>query len=210
MKSDADGGFSSVILALAVVLYITIVCLTFAGLVATKPTVGIAFLEFVKEYGAIVAGIPVLIAVLVAKQQLDASRHQHAVQLYETKQNELDALEGLVTYLDRLLREREGAFMSGRDLTTPDLNLTYRISMHTQFSVSSSFSRLTDEVDDYNKTDRRALALYGGEESGETAHGARCFALFGGVKVFREATLERIAQIQLLSPSTHVLPSRSR
>ncbi|PWL18848.1 hypothetical protein DKP76_07240 [Falsochrobactrum shanghaiense] len=92
MKSDADGGFSSVILALAVVLYITIVCLTFAGLVATKPTVGIAFLEFVKEYGAIVAGIPVLIAVLVAKQQLDASNRQHVATLKRSFQKELDAL----------------------------------------------------------------------------------------------------------------------
>lgn len=202
-----DGGFSLVVLSLAVVLYIAVLCMTFAGMIVTRPTVSAAFFEFTKDYGSLLAGIPVLIAVLVAKQQLDANRRQHAVQLYETKQSELDALQGLVAYLDQLLRERDGAFTSGRDLTTPDLNLTYRISMHTQFSVSSSFSRLTDEVDDYNKTDRRALALYGGEESGETIHGARCSELFGGVKVFRGSALQRIAQIQLLSPSTQTLPS---
>lgn len=87
-----DGGFSLVVLSLAAVLYITITCMTFAGMVVTRPSVGVAILDFAKDYGALLAGIPVLIAVLVAKQQLDASRQQHVATVKRSFQKEIDAL----------------------------------------------------------------------------------------------------------------------
>ncbi len=69
--------FSSSILYVATAVYLAICTMVAGALTAQKPTFGDAFLLFFKDYGAILAGIPVLIAVLVAKQQLDAMRRQH-------------------------------------------------------------------------------------------------------------------------------------
>lgn len=95
MNKEEDGGFSLVVLALAVVLYIAVLSMTFAGMIATRPTVGAAFLKFTKDYGSLLAGIPVLIAVLVAKQQLDATRRQHVATVKRSFKDELDLLNGL-------------------------------------------------------------------------------------------------------------------
>lgn len=86
----------------ATILYIAVLCMTFAAIVVTRPTVGAAFLEFTKDYGALLAGIPVLIAVLVAKQQLDANRRQHIAQIKRSFQRELDALQECKQFAQRI------------------------------------------------------------------------------------------------------------
>lgn len=102
-----DGGFSLVVLSISVVLYITITCMTFAGLVVTRPNVGAAFLDFTKEYGALLAGIPVLIAVLVAKQQLDASRKQHVATIKYNLRNEINEIDNLKEFCQSVLQAFE-------------------------------------------------------------------------------------------------------
>ncbi|WP_374833961.1 hypothetical protein [Paenochrobactrum pullorum] len=87
----------------AAILYITVICMTFAGLVALDEhgkSVVVIFTAFVKDYGSLLAGIPVLIAVLVAKQQLDANRRQHVAQIRRSFQKELDALTLVKEFLD--------------------------------------------------------------------------------------------------------------
>lgn len=79
----------------ATILYTVVICMAFAGMVVTRPTVGAAFLEFTKDYSTLLAGIPVLIAVLVAKQQLDANRRQHVSNVKRTFQKELDLIRRL-------------------------------------------------------------------------------------------------------------------
>lgn len=93
MKED-DGGFSKVIVALATIFYIVIICMSFAGLAATKTgTNSISvFTTFMKDYGSLIAGLPVLIAVMVAKQQLDAHREQHLATIKTAYKDELLAL----------------------------------------------------------------------------------------------------------------------
>lgn len=79
----------------ATILYTVVICMAFTGMVVTRPTVGAAFLEFTKDYSTLLAGIPVLIAVLVAKQQLDANRRQHVATIKRGLRKELEALEKL-------------------------------------------------------------------------------------------------------------------
>jgi hypothetical protein len=94
-EKQKEDDISSLFLWGATILYIAILCMSFAGLAVTKPTVGAAFLDFTKDYGSLLAGIPVLIAVLVAKQQLDANRRQHVAQIKRGLREELEALEKL-------------------------------------------------------------------------------------------------------------------
>lgn len=62
------------------------------ALTAQKPAFGDAFLELMKNYGTILAGIPVLVAVVVAKQQLDANRRQHVATVKRGFKDQIDAL----------------------------------------------------------------------------------------------------------------------
>lgn len=65
------------------------------ALYAKSPNFVDAFLKLMETYGTILAGIPVLIAVVVAKQQLDANRSQHVATIKRSLKKELDALEAL-------------------------------------------------------------------------------------------------------------------
>lgn len=69
--------FSSAILYVATAVYVAVCAMVFGALYAKLPSFGDAFLAMMKDYGTILAGIPVLVAVVVAKQQLDAMRRQH-------------------------------------------------------------------------------------------------------------------------------------
>lgn len=109
MKDNQEEDISWLFLWGATILYIAVLCMCFAGLAVTRPTVGTAFLDFTKDYGSLLAGIPVLIAVLVAKQQLDANRRQHVAQIKRSLKNELDAFE-----------EMEAHFSVLADLTKKD------------------------------------------------------------------------------------------
>lgn len=104
MKDNQEEDISWLFLWGATILYIAILCMSFAGLAVTKPTVGAAFLDFTKDYGSLLAGIPVLIAVLVAKQQLDANRRQHVATIKRSFQKELLLLDHLLDYADWALR----------------------------------------------------------------------------------------------------------
>ncbi|MCD4512507.1 hypothetical protein LQT97_14870 [Brucella pseudogrignonensis] len=87
--------FSSSILYVATAIYVGVCAMVFGALYAKLPTFGEAFLVLMKDYGTILAGIPVLVAVVVAKQQLDANRRQHVVNVKRTFRDELDALAGI-------------------------------------------------------------------------------------------------------------------
>lgn len=69
--------FSSSILYVATAVYVGVCAMVFGALYARHQSVGDAFLKLMADYGTILAGIPVLVAVVVAKQQLDAMRRQH-------------------------------------------------------------------------------------------------------------------------------------
>ncbi len=102
MGTKENDEFSSAVLLLAVVLYVTVGAAVFAALVVTKPDVGSAIAVGAKDYGAIIAGVPVLIAVWVAKQQLDANRRQHVANVKRSFQKELDALGRLERFAEAI------------------------------------------------------------------------------------------------------------
>lgn len=103
MENKQEEDISGLFLWGATILYIAILCMSFAGLAVTKPTVGAAFLDFTKDYGSLLAGIPVLIAVLVAKQQLDANRRQHVATVKRGLRSEIEALDLANTLVRRIL-----------------------------------------------------------------------------------------------------------
>ncbi|MCX2696691.1 hypothetical protein [Ochrobactrum chromiisoli] len=87
--------FSSSILYVATAVYVGVCAMVFGALYAKLPTFGEAFLVLMKDYGTILAGIPVLVAVVVAKQQLDANRRQHVAMVKRSLKEELDNLDRL-------------------------------------------------------------------------------------------------------------------
>lgn len=93
MSDKEDDSFAMSILCVGIAVYIAVCAMAFAGLVATRESTAQAFLDYTKDYGGLIAGIPVLIAVLVAKQQLDAGRRQHVANIKRSFQPELDALD---------------------------------------------------------------------------------------------------------------------
>lgn len=118
MKDKNEEDISGLLLWGATVLYITVLCMAFAGLVALDGhgrSVVIIFTEFVKDYGSLLAGIPVLIAVLVAKQQLDANRREHVANI---RLQFRDELLGLQTAEDRAKMYRYGRLISHQLVTT--------------------------------------------------------------------------------------------
>jgi len=90
--------FSSSILYVATAVYVSVCAMVFGALYAKLPTFGEAFLLLTKDYGTILAGIPVLVAVVVAKQQLDAMRRQHIANVKRSLKAEIDALANIRGY----------------------------------------------------------------------------------------------------------------
>ena len=87
--------FSSAILYVATAVYVAVCAMVFGALYAKKQTFGDAFLLYMKDYGTILAGVPVLVAVVVAKQQLDANRRQHVATVKRSFKTELDVVKNL-------------------------------------------------------------------------------------------------------------------
>lgn len=90
--------FSSAILYVATAVYVGVCAMVFGALYAKLPSFGEAFLGMMKDYGTVLAGIPVLVAVVVAKQQLDANRHQHNINVRLTFKDILTALGKIRRY----------------------------------------------------------------------------------------------------------------
>ncbi|MCK4205281.1 hypothetical protein J3U99_10930 [Brucella pituitosa] len=84
--------FSSSILYVATAVYVGVCAMVFGALYARQQSFGDAFLKLMADYGTILAGIPVLIAVVVAKQQLDANRRQHVATVKRSLREEIDSL----------------------------------------------------------------------------------------------------------------------
>ncbi|MFC7067421.1 hypothetical protein [Brucella rhizosphaerae] len=84
--------FSSSILYVATAVYVGVCAMVFGALYTRHQSFGDAFLKLMADYGTILAGIPVLVAVVVAKQQLDANRRQHVATIKRSVQKELDVL----------------------------------------------------------------------------------------------------------------------
>lgn len=97
--------FSSAILYVATAAYVGVCAMVFGALYAKMPSFGEAFLAMMKDYGTILAGIPVLVAVVVAKQQLDAMRRQHVATIKLRFRDNLNAIKEARTFID-LYRSR--------------------------------------------------------------------------------------------------------
>ncbi|WP_266018575.1 hypothetical protein [Brucella intermedia] len=100
--------FSSAILYVATAVYVGVCAMVFGALYAKLPSFGDAFLAMMKDYGTIITGIPVLVAVVVAKQQLDASRRQHVATVKRSLKGQLDAIKTVrhfLTSIDKLVSQ---------------------------------------------------------------------------------------------------------
>lgn len=84
--------------------YTAFCCLVLGWLLATKGSIIEALVELGGSHGTLLTGIPVLVAVLVAKQQLDANRKQHVANVKRGLRRELDLLDQLSDYADWALK----------------------------------------------------------------------------------------------------------
>jgi hypothetical protein len=159
----------------------------------------------VNRYQTLITGVAALLAAFwttsTVLHQIKTSEQHHAQQRFAALANELDALEGLVEYLDRIETIRRYVISHGRDMFEPPLNLTYRVSMHTSHRVSNAFSDLVGRVSDYNQSDRTAEKLYGGPTDGTSRHSALTIDLTGSAKTLADFARERIAVINAMDPS---------
>lgn len=106
--------FSSAILYVATAVYVGVCAMVFGALYAKLPSLGEAFLEMMKDYGTVLAGIPVLVAVVVAKQQLDANRRQHVATIKLKFKEERELLQ-IISRLPQFIIQtdyRKGCDMS--------------------------------------------------------------------------------------------------
>lgn len=103
MTVKENDEFSSAVLMVAVAVYVALTAMLFAGMVAAKPNIASAISTWAKDYGAIIAGVPVLVAVWVAKQQLDANRRQHVASVKRSFQKELACIAGAKDYARTIL-----------------------------------------------------------------------------------------------------------
>lgn len=130
MQNKGEEDVSWLLLWGATIIYIAALCMTFSGLVALgehgRSAVSI-FNEFVKDYSSLLAGIPVLVAVLVAKQQLDANRRQHVAQIKRSFKKELDALNEVTRFNNLIQRSSQEHFF--------DAIVKYDLSDNNLFSM---------------------------------------------------------------------------
>ena len=102
--------FSSSILYVATAVYVGLCAMVFGALYAKLPSFGEAFLALMKDYGTILAGIPVLVAVVVAKQQLDAGRKQHVAAVKRSLHKEIDAINAIKMYAGNIINYKDKWF----------------------------------------------------------------------------------------------------
>lgn len=81
------------VLYVVTVSYVAFCCLILGWLLAINGSSVEALVEMGGTYGTLLTGVPVLIAVLVARQQLDAARKQHVATIKRSFRSELDALK---------------------------------------------------------------------------------------------------------------------
>ena len=173
------------------------------GVTDDRPFGAVEFLF--ERYQTFWTGILALVAAWYAgamvQRQIATSERQHAEQRFRALGNELDALEGLASYLDDLNRIAPYVIRNGRDIDPAPLNLHYRVSTHTAHWVSNGFSELMDKIEAYNASDRAAVTLYPGDVGISSRHATETIALMGQVKVAAQRAHERISEIRGLDPA---------
>ncbi|MDT6941890.1 hypothetical protein RI570_17445 [Brucella pseudogrignonensis] len=115
--------FSSSILYVATAVYVGVCAMVFGALYAKLPTFGEAFLLLVKDYGTILAGIPVLVAVVVAKQQLDANRRQHAASIRRSFKEQVDVMIAASDWCSSMLCMTFDEQLANRDPDVDGFNI---------------------------------------------------------------------------------------
>lgn len=111
--------FSSAILYVATAVFVGVCAMVFGALYAKLPSFGEAFLTLMKDYGTILAGIPVLVAVVVAKQQLDANRRQHVATVKRSFKEEIDVMSAATFWCHSILSMSFDEQLANRD---PDVD----------------------------------------------------------------------------------------
>ncbi len=138
--------FSSSILYVATAVYIGVCAMVFGALYAKLPTFGEAFLELMKNYGTILAGIPVLVAVVVAKQQLYANRRQHVASVKRSFMKEIEAIKTARDFCQAVI----SADITDINNTQSPLNIVYDKSLTNDVldkNVSACLSSVQSMID---------------------------------------------------------------
>ncbi|WP_108460231.1 hypothetical protein [Devosia naphthalenivorans] len=177
--------------------------MTTTGIDATNAPYG-ALEYFLFRYQTMLAGAAALVAALwttsAVRKQISSAEAQHQLERFDSREGELDALQGLVEYLDSMKPYSEYVLKWGRKINEPPLNLQYRVSTHTSYRVSNRFSEITDMIEKYNTSDRRAVVMYSDPGDGSTQHSAMAMMLLGAANALADFSRERIDEIMRLAP----------
>ncbi len=162
---EEEQSFSNALTIVTSAIYVAVVAATFAGLMVAQPTTGEAVLSWLKDFGAIIAGLPVIIAVVVARTQHEAT----------TRLQFREELEGLQTALEVALRHKNIVAVSLVALIGPP-----KIKDSDRLSVSNCKSPHVIESFDLLKSIVNDGAKYPAPTGGFMAAIVRMFPSYGG------------------------------
>lgn len=158
-KSESCGGailsgnekaWTAVLYVLTVV-YTAFCCLILGWLLATESGGVEALVAFGESYGTLLTGIPVLITVIVAKQQLDANRRQHVANVKRGLRRELDLLDQMSDYADWALKfEMQPEFKGDiativAPYTGPDINAETIADVFANSKLTDAFTKIAEK-----------------------------------------------------------------
>ncbi|PQZ50635.1 hypothetical protein CQ052_15480 [Ochrobactrum sp. MYb15] len=168
------------VLYVVTVSYVAFCCLILGWLVATEDTVIEALVVMGGTYGTLLAGIPVIIAVLVAKQQLDAMRRQHVATVKRSFRDELEAIRIATEFCQAVLQTRTEDIL---DQGSINIVLRDKKLIESTFdaktsgflsSAQSMINSATSSLDHF-KTDREGYCRHAHTEARKALIAIECF-----------------------------------
>jgi len=128
--------------------YTAFCCLILGWIWATQGGGVEALVAFAGTHGTLLTGIPVLIAVIVAKQQLDANRRQHVANVKRGLRRELDLLDQMSDYAEWALKFEMQPVFKG-DIATivapytgPDIKAETIAHVFENSKLTDAFSKI--------------------------------------------------------------------
>lgn len=146
------------VLYVVTVSYVAFCCLILGWLVATEDTVIEALVVLGGAYGTLLTGVPVLIAVLVARQQLEANRRQHVATVKRSFKEQLDVISAANQWVNSILAmsyddqlENQDPDVAGFQLWRLNSTQIERGKSNLAPNIIFSFESLSQMIDDFQR-----------------------------------------------------------
>ncbi|EMG52641.1 hypothetical protein WYI_16025 [Ochrobactrum sp. CDB2] len=153
------------VLYVVTVSYVAFCSLILGWLLAIKGSTVEALVEMGGTYGTLLTGVPVLIAVLVARQQLAFSRRQHIANIKRSFQPELDALDEVHLFaeiavnsdLETAKRRAEADGIDGMIIDRPAGSELKKYREILPFDIADIVVRISQEIGELFEESKREV-----------------------------------------------------